>query len=546
MPIPAIWTTQTNPNASGQYPGIKNSGGRWAAVDSTGNGDQIIYSDDGEVWNIATTPSSNNLKDIAGDGNGFWVAVGNNAEGTMYSTDNAETWQWSASGISSQLLSVLHDGSQFVACGSTFFDPIYTSPDGLVWTDHAFPINNASLEAIAFDGTTYIVVGSAGLTASSTDLSTWTTVTLPQSVNCESVTHTGTVGQFVLAGSSQTDRIWRSTNSGASWSAVDSGGSWSSISKGVSGELLVGGKNSSIYRYSDDGGLTWSGSITGNGSVNLSMSYFAGLWVSVSGSGVNPILAISTSGEFVPPETPDPKHPTQPLPVATLNPTKVVCRYHQAQAMSRLLVQFSESATLQGYIKALMSEANFLECELVAVLAERGIDTASGVQLDVLGEIVGQPRGVVDAGLLTFFGYAGAPTGVAGYDGGARYLGGNESPIGIRLLTDGEYRLFIRARIAKNHSKGNINSLVDMVTFLVNSTAFVVFDGPGPAEFTVGFDVGTLTANDKVFLTDSNLIPKPAGVAINLFEYPAAGAFAYAGAAGVIAGYDVGQYIGSF
>ncbi len=93
---------------------------------------------------------------------------------------------------------------------------------------------------------------------------------------------------------------------------------------------------------------------------------------------------------------------------------------HEAQAMSRLLAQFSEAPKLQGYIKALMSEANAIECAFIDVLAGRSLNTATGAQLDVIGEIVGQPREVVDASTLTFFGYGtfgtcGAPAGTGGY-----------------------------------------------------------------------------------------------------------------------------------
>jgi hypothetical protein len=93
---------------------------------------------------------------------------------------------------------------------------------------------------------------------------------------------------------------------------------------------------------------------------------------------------------------------------------------HEAQAISRLLTQFREAPQLHGYIKALMSEANPIECAIIDTLAGRSLDTAVGAQLDVIGEIVGQPREVVDASTLTFFGYGdfgtcGAPAGTGGY-----------------------------------------------------------------------------------------------------------------------------------
>ena len=219
---------------------------------------------------------------------------------------------------------------------------------------------------------------------------------------------------------------------------------------------------------------------------------------------------------------------------------------HEAQAVSRLLVQFSESPTLQGYLKALMSEANPIEAALFDTLTNRGIDTAEGTQLDILGKIVGQSREVIDASTLTFFGYVGAPTNVAGY-GGARYLSEGETLITTRVLTDDEYRVFIRARIARNHSKGTISSTVDLLSFMLTSTNIIVVDGLLPATFSVGILEDDITANEKIFLSQSDLIPKPAGVRIDkLFTFPGSGAFAYAGASGTIAGYDVGQYVDVF
>jgi len=102
----------------------------------------------------------------------------------------------------------------------------------------------------------------------------------------------------------------------------------------------------------------------------------------------------------------------------------------------------------------------------------------------------------------------------------ARYISLCEDTTGSRLLTDDEYRLFIKARIAKNQSKGTINSIVDMISFVVGSTDFAVVDGIDPAEFTVTFDSGALTGNDIIFITQSDLIPKPAGVTLNVVENP--------------------------
>ncbi len=148
---------------------------------------------------------------------------------------------------------------------------------------------------------------------------------------------------------------------------------------------------------------------------------------------------------------------------------------------------------------------------------------------DITNNISGQEGIVYSSGLLvTASSTAAAATslstsGVLGctiLGDPARYISLGEDPTGSRLLTDDEYRLFIKARIAKNQSKGTINSIVDMIAFVVGSTDFAVVDGIDPAEFTVTFDSGALTGNDIIFITQSDLIPKPAGVTLNVVENP--------------------------
>jgi len=224
---------------------------------------------------------------------------------------------------------------------------------------------------------------------------------------------------------------------------------------------------------------------------------------------------------------------------------------HEQVAISRLLTQFSEAENLKGYIKALLSEANTLEQVFCDIIDLRTIDTATGFTLDVIGVLVGQPRILVDANLLMFFGYQ----GVGNEDSygtlsdssiGARYLSLGEDTTGNVELTDEEYRLFIRARIAKNHSNGSINDVASLTSFLSGADLVIVQDGLEPASFTLGIGK-KLSANEKQLLKTNDLIPKPAGVNLNLyFDFPAENAFGYAGAFSGVKGYDVGEYAESF
>jgi len=65
---------------------------------------------------------------------------------------------------------------------------------------------------------------------------------------------------------------------------------------------------------------------------------------------------------------------------------------YAATALSRLTGQFDNSPKLQALMDAIVSPLTALETDADALIAERWIDTAVGVQLDGCGYIVGEPR----------------------------------------------------------------------------------------------------------------------------------------------------------
>lgn len=60
--------------------------------------------------------------------------------------------------------------------------------------------------------------------------------------------------------------------------------------------------------------------------------------------------------------------------------------------LDKLAFQFSDSVNLQALIEAFLTEFEELNTAMIAVRDERYIDTAEGVQLDGIGEIVGISR----------------------------------------------------------------------------------------------------------------------------------------------------------
>jgi len=197
---------------------------------------------------------------------------------------------------------------------------------------------------------------------------------------------------------------------------------------------------------------------------------------------------------------------------------------HEELALSRVITQYSESVKLLDYIKSVISQSADLETAWQAILNERWIDTAVGSQLDILGEIVGQPRVLIDATALFYFGYLGA-VGAQSYGTvgdpsiGGRFKSLDEPTTGNRTLIDDEYRFFIRARIIKNSIIPTSDNMAEFLNFLFQTPVTYVYD-----EYTGGMSYGIfigklLTANDKVFIMNTDLIPKVAAVRVNYFEF---------------------------
>lgn len=190
---------------------------------------------------------------------------------------------------------------------------------------------------------------------------------------------------------------------------------------------------------------------------------------------------------------------------------------HEQLAISRLATQFKESTNLIAYITALLKEANTLEAVFCSIIEDRTISNATGATLDIIGEIVGQPRELVDATLFSYFGFA--PNLVAESFGtvtdpgvGGRFRELNEPSSGVRVLTDTEYRLFILNKITTNYTIPTPENVISILKMVLNNPMVTITE-TGNASYTVEFD-RVLTLNEKALLLQTDLIPKPAGVKV--------------------------------
>jgi hypothetical protein len=146
---------------------------RFIGVGSNGT---LITSTDGIAWSSVTTPSTQGLRG-AGYGNNTFVIVGWNGE-VVTSQDDGASWDVQTPVTSDGLYSVAYGNGTFVAAGGINGDVI-TSADGINWTCHTGILPIQTCYSIAFYDDVFLALGSSGAVYSSTDGTTWSSVSVP-------------------------------------------------------------------------------------------------------------------------------------------------------------------------------------------------------------------------------------------------------------------------------------------------------------------------------------------------------------------------------
>jgi hypothetical protein len=152
---------------------------------------------------------------------------------------------------------------------------------------------------------------------------------------------------------------------------------------------------------------------------------------------------------------------------------------HEARALARLIYKYREATNLRGLISAATEEKQTLE-DLFWQMFTETIDTAEDAQLDVYGNLVGQPRG------------------------------GRSDPV---------YRLWIRTRVLINRSSGTGTELLAIFIALVAGTTFVYLTETFPAGFVL--EIGYTAALDPEEAAAILQKAKAAGVRALLEAYGA-------------------------
>ena len=193
-------------------------------------------------------------------------------------------------------------------------------------------------------------------------------------------------------------------------------------------------------------------------------------------------------------------------------------------ARSRITWQFKEADNLDTLIRIWLEGYQQVQKTLLDIQLINDVDLATGVQLDVIGDIVGQPREVVNISSTGYFGFeqdAGAKSfGSLENASGGLYFSLGDPASGNIQLSDSLYRLFIKAKIRNNNTGGNPEDIIaatkeifqtDEVELLENDYAGIYLFPGRPWNDP---DETVFPGLDETVIAD-RLLPVPAGVEVN-------------------------------
>lgn len=187
--------------------------------------------------------------------------------------------------------------------------------------------------------------------------------------------------------------------------------------------------------------------------------------------------------------------------------------------------QYKNSPTLIAYLQGLAVEMDDLNKEILEVIQQRYFENAKGVQLDIIGNIIGITREVVDFTQFIYFGFDPDPTAKTYDDGGqdlaqaGRFRSTEEAGDVTKLLSDGEFKAVIAAKILKNTSDITPNEVIVItreilkVMFIQGASIEVTVQELGNAVFNIVIGA-ELDGAQQAFIASLDLIPRPAGVRI--------------------------------
>ncbi|MBG6243070.1 MAG: DUF2612 domain-containing protein [Candidatus Symbiopectobacterium sp. Dall1.0] len=187
---------------------------------------------------------------------------------------------------------------------------------------------------------------------------------------------------------------------------------------------------------------------------------------------------------------------------------------HGGVAWSHILIQFRDSPVLEGFIKSLYQPVNALHQALTDLLDRRTLDTATGAQLDGIGEIVGVKRMFQRDRTEPVLGFKGQPQ-VLGF-GQAPFVNAldSEQQAVSKYIADEDYRSLIRLKIALNNGHATVAEIHTAMKYVFNASQIII-EETGNAALKIYF--GQASGPAFALAAPESFIPRAAGVRLEMY-----------------------------
>lgn len=186
---------------------------------------------------------------------------------------------------------------------------------------------------------------------------------------------------------------------------------------------------------------------------------------------------------------------------------------------------YGDKPVLRAILTALGAEMDELNQAVNDIKNKRWIDTAEGVQLDGIGEIVDRNRQIDKAIAIPFFGFLGQPS-TKGF-GQARFRSSNETTLTSYILEDAEYKTVLLEKVIKNSSRGTAEDTLQSLKFIFNAPT-VAMEEVGNANIVVAIG-RNLNDSDKILANAVDLIIRAGGVGLKYKAYYPSAYFGFLG-----------------
>jgi hypothetical protein len=186
---------------------------------------------------------------------------------------------------------------------------------------------------------------------------------------------------------------------------------------------------------------------------------------------------------------------------------------------------YDDKPVLRAILTAMGAEMDELNQVVNDLKNKRWIDTAEGVQLDGIGEIVDRNRQIDRAIAVQVIGFQGQPN-IAGF-GEARFRGADESTLATYILDDSEYKLVLALKAMKNNSRATAEDTINSLKYIYNAPA-ISYEEVGNANVIVGIGK-KLTDNEKLLANAVDLVVKAGGVGLKYKAYYPSAYFGFLG-----------------